>query len=301
MITFGWALGALLGCDVNPATALPALEQIAGTGDYELDRYEPLANRPLRVFYHVPDDADADTPVVIVMHGQERDADVYRDAWIGAADLHGYIVAAPQFREVFYAGSSGYALGNVFDNGDAPRADGLRDPSQWSFQWIEPLFDDIVARTPTEVEQYQMFGHSAGAQFAHRFVLFVPDGRYEYVVAANAGWYTVPDDAIDYPYGLGLTPLQGGDRSYFDRQLVVHNGDRDTSTTSASLRHTPEADAQGDNRFERGEYFVEQSEALAGAAGEAYAWDRFVVQGVGHSGEGMSTAAAAWLAETLGR
>ena len=46
---------------------------------------------------------------------------------------------------------------------------------------------------------YYLFGHSAGAQFVHRLLLMVPDGRYAALVAANAGWYTVPDKSIDYP------------------------------------------------------------------------------------------------------
>ncbi len=291
---------AALACDVNRSEPLPEVEQIAGTGDYEYDDYEPLSNKPLRVFFHVPADANPASPVVIVLHGQGRDADTYRDDWIELADEYGYIVAAPQFRDAFYGGSNGYALGNVFIDGESPIPGTERPAEEWSYSVIEPLFDDIVSKTPTEVDEYQVFGHSAGAQFAHRFVLFVPDGRYGTVVAANAGWYTAPDDATEFPYGLGASPIEGGDPSFFGRDLVIHSGDRDTNPNSAGLRHTAEADAQGSNRFERGAWFVETGAVLAASAGEDYAWTRQIVPGVAHSGAGMAPAAAAEFAERLG-
>ncbi|MEO0603298.1 MAG: hypothetical protein AAF211_17800, partial [Myxococcota bacterium] len=232
--------------------------------------------------------------------GQGRDADNYRDDWIGLANEYGFIVAAPEFRDVFYSGSNGYQLGNVFIDGENPIPGTERPREEWTYSVVEPLFDDVVARTPTEVETYQAFGHSAGAQFAHRFVLFVPDARYDTVIAANAGWYTLPDDSIEYPYGLGATPVEGGDRRFFGRGLVVHNGDRDNNPESSSLRRTAEADEQGLHRLDRGAYFVETSEDLAASAGEGYDWDRVIVPNVGHDGEAMAPAAAAYLAEKLG-
>jgi len=288
-----------VACDINRSEPPSGLEPLEGTGAYEFAGYEPLSSKPLLVHFHVPAGAGDDAPVVFVLHGTNRDAEDYRDHWLDLADEYDYIVAAPEFRDVFYAGSNAYQLGNVFVDGESPRPETLRDEEDWTFQWIEPLFDDLVARTPTEVERYQLWGHSGGAQFLHRFVLFVPDARYDVAVAANAGWYTVPDDEIDYPYGLGRTPLEGGDRSYFGRSLVIHNGDRDTSSTSAGLRHTEEADAQGENRFERGAYFVEESARLAGPDG--FAWRRVVVPGIGHSDEGMAPAGALEIAEALGR
>src|SRR5271155_4121645 len=39
---------------------------------------------------------------------------------------------------------------------------------------------------------YYLYGHSAGGQFAHRLVLFMPNARYQRVVAANPGYYTMP-------------------------------------------------------------------------------------------------------------
>lgn len=297
-----WAplLWALLACDTNPAAPVEAPDVLTGTGDYEFDGHEPLSNRPLRVYFHVPATAGPDSPVVLVLHGVNRNADDYRDAWISAADQYGYVIAAPQFRDVFYPGSSGYALGNVFVDGESPSDDTVRPPGEWTFAWLEPLFDDVVARSPSSAETYQAFGHSAGAQFLHRFVQFVPDGRYEYVIAANAGWYTMPDEGVRFPYGLGGTPIEGEDRPFFERGLVIHNGELDANPNSSSLRRNPEADVQGTHRLERGAYFVERSAAIARDAGAEYGWVREVIPGVAHSHEGMTARAAPWLADALG-
>ena len=62
----------------------------------------------------------------------------------------------------------------------------------WAFTSIEYIFDVLLV-AGLKKNGYSLFGHSAGAQFAHRFVLFSPVGsRCLQVVSANAGWYTMP-------------------------------------------------------------------------------------------------------------
>ena len=51
---------------------------------------------------------------------------------------------------------------------------------------IEPLFDHARARFGMEADAYSIYGHSAGAQFVHRFLFHVPDARVARAVAANA-------------------------------------------------------------------------------------------------------------------
>ena len=286
------AVWLLAGCD--PATE-PFIPGLVGTGTYDSDA------TGLRVHYHVPDAVQSLSPVVLVFHGATRDAGFYRSAWVDAANEHGFVVAVPEFTELSWPGASGYALGNVYVNGDAPSPETLRPPEEWAFSLVVPLFEELKAMVGNRSSIVHLFGHSAGAQFAHRLLMFQPEGPWGFVIAANAGWYTVPDPAVTFPYGLGSSPLQGEVPVWFDERLVVHAGSADTDPDSAALRHTVGADAQGPHRFARAGHFMAESEALAREAGAPFAWSLHVVDGVGHDFVEMSAAGGDWLAEAIGR
>ena len=83
-----------------------------------------------------------------------------------------------------------------------PHSKSINDENEWSFSIIEPLFDSVKSSLSLESEKYNLFGFSAGAQFVHRFIQFKPDARFDKVVAGAAGWYTVPDNSIPFPYGI---------------------------------------------------------------------------------------------------
>lgn len=278
-------LFVVTACDRNDYVEL---EGLSGKGSFLFGG--GVIPQPVEVFYYVPRTASAASPVLIALHGNGRDAAETRDDWITKAEEHGVVVFAPLFDDAGYPGSSGYILGNVFDDGEQPTAGGLNPASEWSFSVIEPLFDDIKRITNVTAERYDVFGHSAGGQFAHRLVLFLPDGRYDRVVAANPGWYTVPDPSISYPYGLDLTPVSGAE--FFAAPLTVFLGDQDTDPNSAGLRHTDEADAQGLNRFARGQFFFQESARIATDAGARFDWSLEVTPGVGHNSAQMAQRAA---------
>lgn len=295
-----------LGCDPNNYVAPtsdsqevnvddPAQAPWLGKGVFTFDTYEPLANKPVNVFYYVPQNATTDSPIVFVFHGTNRNAEDYRDAWISKAEEYGVMVFAPEFRTAFYAGSSGYNLGNVFTNGESPTEAGLNDSSVWTFSMIEPLFDEIVSHTQNNSDAYYLFGHSAGGQFVHRFVLFMPDARYDKAISSNSGWYTMPDANIEFPYGLGVTPITSSATSYFARELIVQIGELDTNPESAALRHTAEADAQGQHRYERAYYFFNESKVLAEAMDAEFAWKIIEVPDTGHDNVKTSRHAADYL------
>ncbi|MFT6583203.1 MAG: hypothetical protein ACJAU6_003656 [Alphaproteobacteria bacterium] len=110
-------------------------------------------------------------------------------------------------------------------------------------------------------KSYAMYGHSAGAQFVHRFIYFTPDARLTRAVAANAGWYTMPGFDIAYPYGLGGAGLSPANlHRALSARLVVLLGMRDTDTSHRHLRRTEGANAQGPHRFARGQSFSPQGE-----------------------------------------
>ena len=51
----------------------------------------------MRIYYFKPHRYHADRPMVFVMHGVKRNADVYRNAWKELARQHNLLVVVPEF------------------------------------------------------------------------------------------------------------------------------------------------------------------------------------------------------------
>lgn len=249
------------------------------------------AGPPLRVFLTVPDGLAPDRPVVFVMHGQQRNADEYRDQWHELAVRHDFLLVVPEFSRADFPGAPGYNLGNVrTERGDAvPR-------ERWSFSAIEPLFDVIRERHGLSAEHYSIYGHSAGSQFVHRFLMHLPEARVQKAVAANAGWYTLLDFNLDWPYGLnGSAVSPAGLVRILGQELTILLGDQDTDRTEDSLRQTPEAAAQGPHRLARGYYFFASGRRAAAHRQVPIRWKLAEVKGVDHDNARMAPAAVQFL------
>src|SRR5690606_11066870 len=54
-------------------------------------------DRGQRVWTYEPPGAGRDTPILVVLHGQRRDGEDYRDDWIAHADRRRAIILAPEF------------------------------------------------------------------------------------------------------------------------------------------------------------------------------------------------------------
>lgn len=296
------ALLTILSAEVSVALS-------PGTGSFSWDDTTGHSDpdKTLQVYYYRPEVVTSDTPVWVVMHGASRNADDYRDYFVSAATAQGALVIAPEFSDFDWPNSISYNLGNVSvsESDLTPR-----EKQDWSFSKIEPMFDYVVdVLEPTlETDEYFMFGHSAGSQFTHRFLQWVPDARVKLAVAANAGWYTMPqynDSSYphDWPYSLTNIPdLDASTVSYdpfptanlehsLTRETVVLLGDQDQAI-SGSLRQTVQANAQGIDRFERGQFFFSEGQDEAVARGVGFGWQLQVVPGVGHDGSQMAIAAA---------
>ncbi len=265
-----------------------------GLGEFTFDGHRPLSDRPVRVYYVAPPDP-ARAQVLIVMHGVGRDARDYRTDWEQIARDRNVLVLLPQFSEDDYPGSTAYNTGNVVDkDGD------LSPPEQWTFNVVEALFDFVVRSVGSQASDYALFGHSAGAQFVHRFVEFMPRHRARVAVAANAGWYTMLDDSVRFPYGLGGVPLDEGDLGpVFASNLVVMLGADDVDPDDESLRRDELSDRQGRNRLERGRAFFRSARALAEHTGLPFRWRLHVVPGMAHDHAAAARAAAALLLDRI--
>lgn len=263
-------------------------EQPPPSGDISFE-FDDWAGPAVPVNVFVPEGTTATSPVVIVMHGASRDLPRYYGDWRKEGEEHGFIVVVPHFSRDAFPGSAFYNLGAVFD----PDTGAMRPREGWTFSAIEPLFDAVVERIGGEQTQYTMFGHSAGSQFVHRFLYFVPEARVKRAIAANAGWYTMPDFGVDWPYGLGESGIAPAVlKNYLGRDLVVLLGDADIIREDEDLRKTPEAELQGPHRYARGHTFFRVARARAVELEVGFGWRLQEVAGAGHSNASMTPDAA---------
>ena len=258
-----------------------------GTGSFTFAH--PETGKRVVVFYVKSAAYDPGNPPILVLHGMNRNPWDYRDAWRQLAEEHALFVFVPYFRETDYPGTVAYNLGNVF----ASETDLSRNPeSLWSYRLPDIVFDHLQKEGDTTAAGYFAFGHSAGSQFLHRKVAFVPDERMLLAVAANAGWYTFPDLEVQWPYGYGGTGLRKEEFvPYLASRLFVLLGDRDTDPDDSSLRKAPEAMRQGKHRLERGHAFYAAARQLAEEMEAPFHWQIEEVPGVGHDNAGMAPAA----------
>jgi pimeloyl-ACP methyl ester carboxylesterase len=261
------------------------------TGDTTL-RFSNWEGPELEVRVFVPNSVSATTPIVIVMHGFSRDIDRYYRDWRPLGAGHEFIVVMPYMSEESFPGSNEYNLGHVFDKKTLRQ----RPEPQWSYSAIEPLFDVVVKGLGGKQKQYTLYGHSAGSQFVHRFLYYKPGARVRRYIAANAGWYMMPDFSADYPYGLNHSGL-GKDvlGAAFSKEMVVLLGKEDTNPDDHDLRKSPEANRQGIHRLERGQNMMKMATSEADKLGKNLNWSLRIVDGVGHNNAAMAKAAAVFI------
>jgi poly(3-hydroxybutyrate) depolymerase len=271
---FSWWLVAALSPPVLEAAALSP-----GAGRCDVRH----GDRTIPVWYWLPEKSRADDPVLIVMHGVKRDAERYRDEWVPHARKYGCVLLAPEFSQAAFPGER-YNVGRTSDESGQPLA---REAE--SFSYIEPIFEAMKAATGNRSERYHLYGHSAGAQFVHRFLYFTPEARVERAVAANAGWWTLPEEQVEFPYGLRNSDVDAAALTVMlQRRLVVLLGTADSDPNHVYLRRTPEALAQGPHRFARGQFFYESGRRRAAALGLPFGWRQATAPGVGHSDKDMA-------------
>lgn len=247
----------------------------------------------IAVWYRRPAGFDADTPILIALHGQDRAAGFFRDCWSPYADRAPCLVLVPEFDERTFPGGNAYNYGNI-RSADSTR---LNPRNLWSYTILDRIFDRVRAATGSRRTGFILFGHSAGGQFAHRHLAVTGGAHVDLAIAANCGWYVTPDLRMPFPAGLGgLDLTEDALIRYLEHPLILLLGDADTDPDDPGLARSPEAMAQGPHRFARGQAYFTQCKALADRLGAAFGWRLEVAPGVAHDDRDISNAAAAVLA-----
>src|SRR5690606_32652956 len=169
-----------------------------GDGAFEVGN---VSRGPVTIYTYRPAQASSSSPIWVVMPGTRRDghrhlAFDYYDTWRPLADQYGAILLVPEFTAEKWPGVWAYNIGNV-------RSPSLQ-PKPWkqtSFYVVEEAFRLASRSLGSHRGKFSMFGHGAGAQFIQRYVLHTGCRYVDRAVAANAGWYMMPEAGFRFPFG----------------------------------------------------------------------------------------------------
>jgi poly(3-hydroxybutyrate) depolymerase len=276
-----------VGFALAASNTLGAAPIAPGAGSFQFIDALGNADRPIRVWYYCPEQPTPTTPIMFVMHGVQRDGKRYRNEWQVYAQEYNFLLICPEFDDKNYP-TDAYQWGNMFDAHMHPIPE-----SKWTFTAIEHLFDYVKSATGDTSPTYFIFGHSAGGQFVHRFVLFMPHARYARAIAANPGWYTMPSyTGHPFPYSLRDSNFpEVSLKESLGRNFLLMLGEQDLDPNDPEIRKTSEAEEQGATRFERGHNYFQAAQAAAATLHAQFNWNVATVPGAHHSDKQMAGAA----------
>ena len=122
-------------------------------------------------------------------------------------------------------------------------------------------------------------------------MLFNPNGRYDKILTSAAGWFTVLDNNIQFPYGLNNSILKQepplSNNSYLidilSKNHIVQVGTLDNDPDFPGLRHNEFADAQGLHRVDRAIHFYNQAQDFAQMNSLSFNWTLNIINGLSHN------------------
>ena len=243
-------------------------------------------NKPdLDVFYHLPKTIDNDTKVLFVVHGNTRNADDYLNSWIRLTKDKNIAIFAPHFKR-----SSFISFNTLQMSTSSGKI--RTDTDLYLHNSIDTLFKYIKTKFKLNDKLYDIYGHSAGAQFVHRYLLMSDNPSVNKAVAANAGWYTFLNGA-DFPYGVKNPPISLTDsnvKKFLSTNLYILIGTNDIDVDS-SINKSKGAQKQGINRLQRAKNFFTYTESIVEQNNLEFKWKYQAVPGAPHSNKVMSRAA----------
>ena len=151
-------------------------------------------------FTYVPEEVE-NPRLLALIHGTplegvdpEPYARYYASNWTDFADREGIVLIAPVFNQADF--SSRY--------GDRARGGyrGLFGREIGADAWLIRLVEAHQAVLGGEGAKFFLYGHSAGGQFAARFLVTHPE-LVEQAVISSAATYPQPMDDVSWPFGMG--------------------------------------------------------------------------------------------------
>jgi len=218
---------------------------------------------------------------LLVFHGIERNAADYRDDARPIAEQLCAVVVAPRFDKARFPR-------DLYQYGGITGKQGLAAPGTRTVDLIPALVSWAQRAAGSADMPYALLAHSAGAQFLDRVAAFVPLSASR-IVLANPSTWVLPDLNTAAPFGFGgLGDADSAEqrlRAYLAQPVSVLLGQQDTK--SKHLARSPQADAQGKNRHERGLRAFQAAQETARQHNWPFNWRLIEVPGVGHNATAM--------------
>jgi len=268
------------------------LAPYAGATEIKKTTYAYWDKPDVEIFYITPKKIDKDTQLLFVIHGNSRNAEDYITAWIPYIKNKNIIVVAPQFNKnsfrYFFLLESATSSGAINNN-----------PDDYINKSISSFFNFFQSKFSLSTNKYKMFGHSAGAQFTHRYMLLSNDKRISSAVIANAGWYTFLNGA-SFPYGIQESPIDITGkhiRWFMSNRTTLLIGDNDVNLDD--VNSSAGAKNQGKTRVDRAKNYFNALIRLADKENIPFRWRYEVINGVDHDYLKMTPVAAKILLEDV--
>ncbi|MEW5867865.1 MAG: alpha/beta fold hydrolase [Chloroflexota bacterium] len=250
-------------------------------------------------FYaYVPIPVPEHPEILVLAHGTppenetaESNAQYYLANWIDFAEKHGFILIAPAFNQEDFSSRQGdHALSGYR---------GLFGREIGADEWVLRLVKGYQQALGLASEPFYLYGHSAGGQFAGRFLVAHPEAIKRAVIT-SAATYPQPTTQVAWPFGMGelhaeiewdaeitrrvdIVPDQQKWLAATQVPLTVIVGLNDTAELPAALI----PGQKGKNRYTIARNWIRDMAAFAEANGLESHFNLEIIPGQGHSMLGL--------------
>ena len=244
-------------------------------------------NSDVELFYTLPEEINNQTKVLFIIHGGARDSEKYLDIWKKFTEHKNIILVAPEFKRADY---EDYEYLNISDDYGVLN----KNLNEHLHNSLSIFFSFFKSKYNLEIDTYKLYGHSGGAQFAHRLLLFSDYDNVSSAVIAGAGSYTFLNNE-NYPYGLKESNHSSDKkiRRYLSQRVTFLIGNQDIKKFESSKKNNIQGKAmQGNNRFEVGINYFNNLITVSERQKIPLRWKFQIAKGVAHDNEKMSLLAS---------
>lgn len=244
-------------------------------------------NSDVELFYTLPEEINNQTQVLFIVHGGARDSEKYLDIWKKFTEHKNIILVAPEFKRADY---EDYEYLNISDDYGVLN----KNLNEHLHNSLSIFFSFFKSKYNLEIDTYKLYGHSGGAQFAHRLLLFSDYDNVSSAVIAGARSYTFLNNE-NYPYGLKESNHLSDKKikRYLSQRVTFLIGNQDIKKFESSKKNNIQAKAmQGNNRFEVGINYFNNLITVSERQKIPLRWKFQIAKGVAHDNEKMSLLAS---------